>query len=153
DHVLLFELKGAVPETAEAMPFGQAEIKRAGSDVTVVATSLMVQRSLAVAQSLAKEGIQVEVVDPRTLVPLDFETIMASLEKTGRMVVVDECHASCGVAAELMARVAETGFDKLKAPMQRVTTLDVPIPYSPPLEDFISPSEARIAGAIRALIR
>jgi pyruvate dehydrogenase E1 component beta subunit len=153
DHVLLFELKGAVPETDEAIPFGQAEIKRAGSDVTVVATSLMVQRSLAVAQSLAKEGIQVEVVDPRTLVPLDFETIMASLEKTGRMVVVDECHASCGVAAELMARVAETGFDKLKAPMQRVTTLDVPIPYSPPLEDFISPSEARIAGAIRALVR
>jgi pyruvate dehydrogenase E1 component beta subunit len=78
---------------------------------------------------------------------------MASLEKTGRMVVVDECHASCGVAAELMARVAETGFDKLKAPMRRVTTLDVPIPYSPPLEDFISPSEARIAGAIRALVR
>src|SRR3990170_7053716 len=153
DHVLLFDLKGAVPETDEAIPFGQAEIKRAGSDVTVVATSLMVQRSLAVAQSLAKEGIQVEVVDPRTLVPLDFETIMASLEKTGRMVVVDECHASCGVAAELMARVAETGFDKLKAPMRRVTTLDVPIPYSPPLEDFISPSEARIAGAIRALVR
>ena len=153
DHVLLFEVRGAVPETDEAIPFGQAEIKRAGSDVTVVATSLMVQRSLAVAESLAKEGIQVEVVDPRTLVPLDFETLMASLEKTGRMVVVDECHVSCGVAAELTARVAEAGFDKLRAPIRRVATLDVPIPYSPPLEEFISPSEARIAGAIRAAVR
>lgn len=153
DHTLLFELKGPVPETDEAIPFGQAEIKRAGGDVTVVATSLMVQRSLAVAERLALEGIQVEVVDPRTLVPLDFGTIMTSLEKSRRMVVVDECHQSCGVAAELVARVAETGFDKLRAPIQRVVTLDVPVPYSPPLEDFISPSEARIAGAIRAALR
>lgn len=153
DHTLLFELKGPVPETDEAIPFGQAEIKRAGGDVTVVATSLMVQRSLAVAERLALEGIQVEVVDPRTLVPLDFGTIMTSLEKSRRIVVVDECHQSCGVAAELVARVAETGFDKLRAPIQRVATLDVPVPYSPPLEDFISPSEARIAGAIRAALR
>ena len=153
DHVLLFEYRGAVPENGEAIPFGQAEIKRSGSDVTVVATSLMVQRSLAVAERLAKEGIQVEVVDPRTIVPLDFETIMASVEKTGRVVVVDECHQSCGVAAELVARIAEAGFDKLKAPIRRIATLDVPVPFSPPLEEFVSPSEARIAEAVRATAR
>ena len=152
DHVLLFDVRGPVPETDEdeAIPFGQAEVKRSGADVTVVATSLMVQRSLAVAERLAKDGIQVEVVDPRTIVPLDFETIMASVEKTGRVVVVDECHQSCGVAAEIVARIAEAGFDKLKAPIRRVATLDVPVPFSPPLEEFISPTEARIAAAIRA---
>lgn len=153
DHPRLFEFRGEVPETDEAIPFGQAEIKRAGGDVTVVATSLMVQRSLGMADILAKEGIQVEVVDPRTIVPLDFATIMASVEKTGRVVVVDECHQSCGVSAELVARIAEAGFDKLKAPIRRVATLDVPVPFSPPLEDFISPSEARIAEAIRATVR
>ena len=153
DHVLLFEVRGPVPETDEAIPFGQAEIKREGADVTVVATSLMVQRSLAVAERLAEDGIQAEVVDPRTIVPLDFETIMASVEKTGRVVVVDECHQSCGVAAELVARIAEAGFDKLKEPIRRVVTFDVPVPFSPALEEFISPSEARIAEAIRATAR
>jgi len=155
DHVLLFDVRGPVPETDEdeAIPFGQAEVKRSGADVTVVATSLMVQRSLAVAERLAKDGIQVEVVDPRTIVPLDFETIMASVEKTGRVVVVDECHQSCGVAAELVARIAEAGFDKLKAPIRRVVTLDVPVPFSPGLEEFISPSEARIAEAMRDVAR
>jgi len=153
DHVLLFDYRGPVPEGDGAIPFGQAEIKREGADITVVATSLMVQRSLAVAERLAKDGIQVEVVDPRTIVPLDFEAIMASVEKTGRVVVVDECHQSCGVAAELVARIAEAGFDKLKAPIRRVVTLDVPVPYSPGLEEFVSPSEARIAEAIRAAVR
>ncbi|MDP6559025.1 MAG: transketolase C-terminal domain-containing protein [Candidatus Binatia bacterium] len=154
DHTYLLEMRGDVPEEEESIPFGIAEIKRAGRDVTVVATSLMVQRSLAVADSLAtSEGIDVEVVDPRTLVPLDFPTIMASIEKTGRLVIVDECHQSCGVAAELAARVAESGFDKLKAPIRRVATLDVPVPYSEPLEKFVSPSEARIVEAIRAVLK
>lgn len=153
DHVLLFEYKGPVPDASEVIPFGRAEIKRPGADVTVVATSLMVQRSLSVAEHLAGDGIEVEVVDPRTIVPLDFETIMASVEKTGRVVLVDECHQSCGVAAELAARIAEAGFDKLKAPIRRVATLDVPVPFSPPLEEFVSPSETRIAEAIRAAAR
>lgn len=153
DHVLLFDVRGPVPESDQAIPFGQAEIKRAGGDVTVVATSLMVQRSLAVADLLAKDGIQVEVVDPRTIVPLDFETIMASVEKTRRVVIVDECHRSCGVAAELAARIAEAGFDKLRAPIRRVATLDVPIPFSPGLEEFVSPTQARIAEAIRSVAR
>ncbi len=153
DHVLLFDVRGEVPDDGEAIPFGKADIKRAGSDVTVVATSLMVQRALEAADVLAKEGIAVEVVDPRTIVPLDFPTIMASVEKTRRVVVVDECHQSCGVAAELVARIAEAGFDKLAAPIRRVATLDVPVPFSPPLEEFVSPSQARIAEAIRAAVR
>lgn len=152
DHMLLLEVRGEVPEADEAIPFGQAEIKQAGGDVTVIATSYMVQRCLTVAHRLASEGIQVEVVDPRTLVPLDLHTLMASVEKTRRVVVVDECHQSCGVAAELAARIAEEGFDKLKAPIRRVTTLDVPIPYSAPLEEFVSPSEARIGDAIRSVL-
>jgi pyruvate dehydrogenase E1 component beta subunit len=153
DHILLFEVRGQVPETDDAIPFGQADVKRAGDDVTVIATSYMVQRCLTVADRLDGEGILVEVVDPRTLVPLDFEAMLASVEKTRRVVIVDECHQSCGVAAELAARIAEAGFDKLKAPIRRVNTLDVPVPYSEPLEDFISPSESRIAETIRAVVR
>jgi acetoin:2,6-dichlorophenolindophenol oxidoreductase subunit beta len=153
DHGLLFEERGPVPEDEDGIPFGQADIKRKGSDVTVIATSYMVQRSLVVAERLASEGIDVEVVDPRTLVPLDFQTLMASVEKTRRVVIVDECRQSCGVAAELAARIGEAGFDKLKAPVRRVTTLDVPVPFSRTLEDFISPSEARVAEAIRAVTR
>ena len=153
DHGFLFEVRGPVPEADEAIPFGLADIKRTGKDVTVIATSYMVQRSLSVADRLAQEGIDVEVVDPRTLVPLDFETLMASVEKTRRVVIVDECRQSCGVAAELAARIGEAGFDKLKAPIRRVTTLDVPVPFSRPLEDFISPSETRITEAIRAVLR
>jgi pyruvate/2-oxoglutarate/acetoin dehydrogenase E1 component len=153
DHVGLFDIVGDLPESDDAIPFGQAEVKRAGADVTIVATSLMVQRSLRVAESLVKEGIQIEVVDPRTIVPLDFETIMASVEKTGRVVVADECHQSCGVSAELVARISEAGFDKLKSPIRRVAALDVPVPFSSPLEDFISPSEARITEAIHAVVR
>ncbi|MBI2088694.1 MAG: alpha-ketoacid dehydrogenase subunit beta [Deltaproteobacteria bacterium] len=153
DHGSLFEVRGPVPEGDEAIPFGVADIKRKGKDVTVIATSYMVQRSLSVADRLAQEGIDVEVVDPRTLVPLDFTTLIASVEKTRRVVIVDECRQSCGVAAELAARIAEAGFDKLKAPIRRVTTLDVPVPFSRPLEDFISPSEGRITEAIRTVLR
>ena len=153
DHALLFEIRGPVPEDDEPIPLGQADIKRAGGDVTVVATSYMVQRSLGVAEQLAREGIQVEVVDPRTLVPLDFQTIMASVEKTRRVVIVDECHYSCGVSAELAARIWEAGYDKLKAPLRRVATLDVPVPYNKNLEEFISPSESRIVEAIRDVLR
>ena len=153
DHALLFEIRGAVPENDERIPLGQAEIKRAGSDVTLIATSYMVQRSLKIAHELAAEGIQVEVVDPRTLVPLDFETIMASVEKTRRVVIVDESHHSCGVTAELAARIWEAGYDKLKAPVRRVDTLDAPVPYNKAMEEFISPSESRIAEAIHAVMR
>ena len=140
-----------MPE-ADHIPLGQADVKRAGADVTLVGTSLALHRALGVAEALASEGIDVEVVDPRTLVPFDLDTVMASVEKTGRVVVVDETHQSCGVAAEIAARIVETGFDKLKGPIRRVATLDVPVPYSQPLEEHIGPSEERITAAIRESI-
>ena len=153
DHVQLLDIKADVPENDAPIPFGVADIKRKGSDLTVVSTSYMIQRCLQIAEKLAKEGIQIEVVDPRTLVPFDMATLMTSVEKTGRVVIVDETHQSCGVAAEIAARIAETGFDKLKAPLRRVATLDVPVPYSPPLEAYIGPREDRIIDAIRAVLR
>jgi pyruvate dehydrogenase E1 component beta subunit len=106
-----------------------------------------------VAEKLSAEKISAEVVDPRTLVPFDMATLMKSVEKTGRVVIVDETHQSCGVAAEVAARIAEAGFDKLKASPRRVATLDVPVPYSPPLEEYIGPREDRIIEAIRAVLR
>ena len=145
----LFNTTGRVPEKDEVIPLGQAEVKRTGKDVTVVATSYMVCRSLQVAEGLQREGIDVEVVDPRTLVPLDEEAILMSVRKTGRLVVVDECHRRCGAAAEILAFVAERGLP-LKAPLKRVVTEDVPIPFSIPLENYIGPSEEKIATAIRA---
>jgi acetoin:2,6-dichlorophenolindophenol oxidoreductase subunit beta len=153
DHVQLLEVRGEVPENGAPIPFGQADIKRKGSDVTVIATSYMVQRCLQVADKLAQEGIQAEIVDPRTLVPFDMATLISSVEKTGRVVIVDETHQSCGVAAEIAARIVESGFDKLKAPLRRVATLDVPVPYSPPLEEYIGPREDRIIDAIRFMLR
>jgi len=152
DHVKLLEIHGDVPENDAPIPFGVADVKREGSDVTVIATSYTVQRCLKVADRLEREGIQVEVIDPRTLVPFDLATILSSLDKTHRAVIADETHQSCGVAAEIAARIAETGFDKLKTRIRRVATLDVPVPYSPPLEDYIGPSESRIVDAIRAAV-
>lgn len=153
DHVHLLDVRGEVPENDSPIPFGVADVKRKGRDVTVISTSYMIQRCLKLADQLAKDKIDVEVVDPRTLVPFDLKTILSSVEKTGRVVIVDETHQSCGVAAEIAARIAETGFDKLKAPVRRVATLDVPVPYSPPLEEYIGPTDARITEAIRTVVR
>jgi pyruvate dehydrogenase E1 component beta subunit len=152
DHTKLLDTRGDVPEDGAAIPFGVADVKRAGGDVTLIATSYTVQVCLKVADRLAQEKIAVEVVDPRTLVPFDLPTILASVEKTGRVVIADETHQSCGVAAEIAARIVESGFDKLRAAIRRVSTLDVPVPYSPPLEEHIGPTEARIAGAVRAVL-
>jgi len=152
DHVKLFDYIDAVPDEAEAIPFGVADIKRAGTDVTIVGTSLMVRRALEAAAVLAADGISAEVVDPRTLVPLDLDTILGSVGRTGRLVVVDECHRSCGVGAELSALVAEYAFDALKAPIRRVATLDVPIPFSRPMEAFVEPNVGKIVDAVRSLM-
>src|SRR2546430_1367780 len=135
DNGQLLEIRGEVPDNDSRIRFGQADIKRKGNDVTVISTSYMVQRCLQVADKLAEEKISVEVVDPRTLVPFDMATLMSSVEKTGRVVIVDETHQSCGDAAEIAACIAESGFDKLKAPVRRVATLDVPVPYSPRSEE------------------
>ncbi|HEY7555209.1 MAG TPA: transketolase C-terminal domain-containing protein [Candidatus Binatia bacterium] len=152
DHTKLLDIRGDVPKNDKPIPFGVADVKRPGGDVTVIATSYTVQVCLKVAEQLAKEKIAVEVVDPRTLVPFDLATVLSSVEKTGRVVIADETHQSCGVAAEIAARIAESGFDKLKTAIRRVSTLDVPVPYSPPLEEYIGPTEARITAAIRSAV-
>jgi pyruvate/2-oxoglutarate/acetoin dehydrogenase E1 component len=152
DHTRLLDIRGEVPENDQPIPFGVADVKRRGGDVTLIATSYTVQVCLKAAEQLAKENIAVEVVDPRTLVPFDLAAVLSSVEKTGRVVIADETHQSCGVAAEIAARIAESGFDKLKSAIRRVSTLDVPVPYSPPLEEYIGPTEARITKAIRAAL-
>jgi len=152
DHSRLFEVKGPVPEEDYAIAFGQADLKRTGKDVTLVATSFMVQRALGAAEELAREGVEAEVVDLRTLVPLDRQTLLGSVAKTGRLVIADECHRSCGVAAELAAIVVEEGFPHLKAPVKRVTALDVPVPFSRPMEAFMEPGEEKIVRAVREVL-
>lgn len=151
-HAKLLGIETVVPEQKSPIPFGRADIKRRGRDVTVVATSLMVHYCLAAAEALAKEGIDVEVVDPRTLVPLDEKTILDSVSRTGRLVVVDECPLRGGIASEIAATVAERGFRYLKAPIVRVTRPDVPVPYSLPLENFITPDPEKIAAAVRRVL-
>jgi pyruvate dehydrogenase E1 component beta subunit len=146
--------KGPVPEDDYAIPLGQADIKREGGDVTVVALAWLVHEALAAADELAKEGVSVEVVDPRTLVPLDVATIRRSVQKTGRLVIADEAGPTAGFAAEVAAVVTEDAatFGRLKAPVKRVCALQVPIPYSPVLEDHVFPDRQRIAAGIRALL-
>ncbi len=149
DHAKLFDVVGPVPEDSYHIPLGQAEVKRAGTDVTVLATSWMVQQALRAAEQVASVGISVEVVDPRTLVPLDEPTIISSVEKTRRVVIADECHRRCGVGAELAAVVAESVGHLLKSRMRRVATGDVPVPASPVLEREIEPTVEKLAAAIR----
>jgi pyruvate dehydrogenase E1 component beta subunit len=152
DHVKLFDLEGELPNEPETIPLGVADIKRPGRDVTIVASSRMVPLSMAAAEGLAGDGIDVEIVDLRTIVPLDREAILASVGRTHRLVVVDECHRSCGVAAEVSATVAEEAFDELRAPIRRVVTEDVPIPFSRTLEDAIQPTEAKVMAAVRSVM-
>ncbi|RPI43852.1 MAG: alpha-ketoacid dehydrogenase subunit beta [Betaproteobacteria bacterium] len=147
-------VSGPVPDGDHLVPIGVAEVKRAGTDVTVVGLAFYVQESLAVAESLANEGVSVEVIDPRTLVPLDVETIRASVRKTGRLVVVDEAPPTCSAAAEIAAIVVEdpATFHALRAPVQRVCAAPVPVPYSPTLEAAALPDRGRITEAIRRVL-
>jgi pyruvate dehydrogenase E1 component beta subunit len=152
EHKLLYPVQGPVPEEEYLIPLGQADIKRAGSDVTVVATSRMVHRSLGAAEKLALEGIEVEIIDPRTLNPLDEETILTSVRKTQHLVVVYEAYERCGIGAEIAALVASQAIDSLDAPIERVAALNTPVPFSPKLENYVIPNEERIiAGIKRAL--
>jgi pyruvate/2-oxoglutarate/acetoin dehydrogenase E1 component len=153
EHKVLYGIKGPVPEDEDfVIPLGKGDIKRQGEDVTVVATSMMVYKALAAAEELAKEGISVEVVDPRTLVPLDKELILASVEKTGRLVVVHEAVKTGGFGGEIAAIVAEEGFDYLDAPIKRVAAHDVPIPFNAGQEQFVIPGEQDIIAAVKELI-
>jgi pyruvate dehydrogenase E1 component beta subunit len=153
EHKLLYSMKGSVPEEEYTVPLGVADVKREGEDVTIFATLYMVQKSLAAAEELSKQGISAEVVDPRTLVPLDKQAIVNSVKKTGRIVIVTEDCKTGGVSAEIAAVVAEEAIDYLDAPVKRVAEPDTPIPFSPPLEKFVIPDENRIIGAVREIVR
>lgn len=142
-----------VPEDEYLIPLGKADLKKEGEDVTIIASGLMVYRCLNVAQKLSEEGIQAEVIDLRSLVPLDRETIGASVKKTGKVVVVSEDHLRGGVCAEISAQICETLFDYLDAPVQRVAALDIPIPFAPAAEDYTIPNEERIYTAVKKTLR
>ena len=154
EHKGLYRMKGEVPDGDDVLvPFGQAAVVREGTDVTVVATGLMVGRAVQAAERLSADGISVEVIDPRTLVPLDIETIVASVEKTSRALVVHEAVRTGGAGAEIAAQIQEKAFFSLDAPVWRLGALDTPLPQDPELEQLCIPSVADIEGAVRELLR
>ena len=153
EHKKLYEIKGPVPQEEYTIPLGKADIKRSGTDVTIVAYALMVRKALAAAEHLAREGISVEVLDLRTVSPLDEEAILNSVKKTQRLVIVQETWRRCSVGAEVAAIVAEQALDYLDVPIVRVTAKDVPIPFSPVLENYVLPQEDDIVAAVRRVMR
>ena len=154
DHTKLQNMKGQVPEVTNfTIPLGYAGIRKSGEQSTLVATSFTTTLAMKAAEELqTKYSLSVEVIDPRTIVPFDKETILKSVEKTGRLVIADETHLSCGVASEISAMIAEEGFSNLKAPIKRVATMDVPIPFSHPLEEYIVPTVDKIVAATRSVV-
>jgi pyruvate dehydrogenase E1 component beta subunit len=142
-----------VPEEPYTVPIGKADVKREGRDVTIVTLALMVHRALDAAEDLAKEGIEAEVLDLRSVIPLDREAIVASVKKTKRLLVVDEDYTSFGLSGEVITTVIEGAFDHLDAPPMRLAYPDVPVPYSRPLEQFCLPDRAKIADAVRRLVK
>ena len=149
EHKSLYDAKAEVPEEPYTIPFGEADIPREGGDVTLVTYGLMTPRSLAAAEILHKEGIDCEVVDLRTLSPIDMDTVLESVEETGRLVCVDEANPRCSIASDVSAAVARDAFKALKAPIEMVTAPHTPVPFSPALEDLYIPSAERIAAAAR----
>ena len=147
-----YTVKGEVPDDEDyTIPFGVADVKRIGEDVTIVATSSMIRVALAAAEQLEADGISAEVIDPRTLVPLDVDALVRSAEKTGRAIVVDEGHRSYGASAELAAVIADGAFYSLDAPVKRLAAMDVPVPFSPPLEDVTVPTPELVVQTALAL--
>jgi pyruvate dehydrogenase E1 component beta subunit len=151
-HYLLTLEPGEVPEGEHVVPLGQAAVVREGSDVTIVAIGWLVGKALAAAEQLAADGISAEVIDPRTLAPLDTATILQSVEKTGRLVVVDQSTRHGSAAAVIAAEAASEGFSSLKAPIRLVTALDATIPYSQPMEEYVLPDEAKIVDAVQQAV-
>ena len=149
EHKVLYTLEGDVPEESYTIPFGEANIVREGDDVTIVAFGRMVHQALKAAAVLAKEGISCEIIDPRTTSPLDEDSILESVENTGRLVVVDEASPRCGMAADISALVARKGFSSLKAPIELVTPPHTPVPFNGKLEDLYVPNADRVAAAVR----
>lgn len=153
DDKMMYKLKGPVPEDEYLIPFGVADVKRRGDDITVVATSSMVQVALEAADLLSKEGLSLEVVDPRTIKPLDIDTIVASVEKTHRAIVMDEGYQSFGVTAEIAAQIADKAFDYLDAPVKRYGAMDVPVPFTPSLEDLTIPNAEGLVALVREVMQ
>ncbi len=151
EHRAVIFSKGAVPEEHYTIPFGQAKVVREGTGLTVVALASMVNKVVTVSEKLAAEGISVEVIDPRTVAPLDVDTVLESVHKTGRLLVVDETFQPCGIGAEIAAQVVDKAFDDLDAPIRRLNGAHAPTPYSPTLEEAVVPTEASIEATIRAL--
>ena len=152
ENKMLYGMSGEVPEGEYVIPLGKADIKREGTDVTIVAISRMVHQALAAADALQADGISVEIVDPRTLSPLDEETILNSVAKTHRLVIVDEDNPRCSAATDIAALVADKAFTELDAPIKRVTAPHTPVPFSPPLEQFYIPSPERIVATIQEIM-
>jgi len=151
EHKLMYDLKAEVPDEAYTIPFGEANLTREGDDVTIVALSRMVHYANEVADRLARD-VSCEVIDPRTTSPLDSDTILESVEKTGRLVVVDEATPRCGMAADIAALVADQGFEFLKAPIKQVTAPHTPVPFAPALEKLYLPNPDKIEAAVRAVM-
>jgi pyruvate dehydrogenase E1 component beta subunit len=152
-HYLLTLEHGEVPDGEHLVPFGEAAVRRTGGDVTIVGTGWTVGRALAAADRLAEEGIDAEVIDPRTLAPLDLDTILESVEKTGHLVLVDQAPRHSSVSAVIAGDVAEHGFGSLKAPIRQVTALDTTVPYSEPLEAYVLPDEDKVVDAVRKTLQ
>jgi pyruvate dehydrogenase E1 component beta subunit len=153
EHKMLYDVEEEVPEGAYTIPFGEANILREGKDVTIVALGRMVMLATQAADALAREGISCEVIDPRTTSPFDADTVLDSVENTGRLVVVDEAHPRCSMATDIAALVAQEAFDALEAPIQMVTAPHTPVPFSPALEDLYLPNADKIASAVRKIRR
>jgi pyruvate dehydrogenase E1 component beta subunit len=151
EHKRLYMMESDVPEEPYAIPFGVAKVVREGSDVTIVGVQKMVHTALAAAESLAEDGISAEVIDPRTYSPLDETTILDSVRKTGRLVIVDESHPRCSLATDIAALAAESAFDALEAPIKRVTGPHAPVPFSPVLEDAYIPNAEKVVAAVRGV--
>ena len=152
EHKSLYSMKGPVPEEEYVIPFGEADIKKEGSDVTLVATSMMLHRAIEAAKELEKEGISVEVIDPRTLVPFDKQAVLKSVKKTSRLVVVEEDCKTGGVGAEIAAIVADEAFGYIDAPIKRVATPDIPIPFSRELESKVIPDVKSITKTVKEVM-
>jgi pyruvate dehydrogenase E1 component beta subunit len=148
EHKTMYGLKGKIPEDEYIIPIGKASIKREGNDVTIVATGIMVHKALAAAEVLEKSRISVEVIDPRTLLPFDEDTILTSVKKTGRLIIVHEAPVIGGFGSEVAARIAEKAISYLDAPIIRIGAPFTPVPFSPPLENFYLPNENKIVTAI-----
>jgi acetoin:2,6-dichlorophenolindophenol oxidoreductase subunit beta len=152
EHKMLYDVAGEVPQESYAIPFGEANVAREGGDVTIVAIGRMVNMALEAAEELASSGVEAEVIDPRTTSPLDTDTIVESVENTGRLVVVDEANPRCSLAGDIAGFVAQEAFGALRAPIQQVTGPHTPVPFAASLEDLFIPDAARVAAAVKTVV-